>query len=178
MSKRKKIAIGIVVLIMISLGGLYVYLGGLNTIEVSIQNVQGPYRIVGVDFEGRPTDKRVREYFFDMRERIQKGELKGRLSMTYFRDAETKRNEVKLFLGVILDEIPSEIPDEFRMMGVEVNEVVEARLEVHNIVMPSPASIEERMIAFAQNAGYSYEPISIEIYSPDNTVRVHIPLKR
>ena len=178
MSKKKKIIIGAVAVIMLSLAGLYVYLGGLNTIDISIQNVQGPYRIVGVDFEGRPTDKRVREYFFDFRERIEKGELKGRLTMVYFRDAETKRNEVKLFMGVILDEIPAEIPDEFRIMGVEVSEVVEARLEVHNIVMPSPESIEERMIAFAQNAGYTHQPISIEIYSPDNSVRVHIPLER
>lgn len=178
MSKNKKIALAIVAVIMLSLVGLYVYLGGLNTIEISIQNVQGPYRIVGIDFEGRPTDKRVREHFFDLRERIERGELKGRLSMVYFRDAETKRNEVKLFMGVILDEIPAEIPDEFRMMGVEVREVVEARLEVHNLVMPSPASIEERMIAFAQNAGYTHQPISIEIYSPDNSVRVHIPVGR
>jgi len=175
MSKTKKFFIGggLILLILIA---VYVYLGGLNTIEVSEVAVSHNYKLLGLDYTGRPASKAMRDSFETLRGFIADGKISGTLALVYFNDAKTKKGEYQMFIGILLDEIPEEYPEEYRLMGVELKRAVQANITVHNVVMPSPNTIESRMEDFARKQGLQLKPLSIELYQPDNTLRVQIPL--
>lgn len=175
MSRTKKFLIGGGVIFLL-LVAAYVYLGGLNTIEVVEVEVQGNYKIVGVDYTGRPASKEMRDTFETLRGHILDGSIQGRLALVYFNDVETKKGEYQMFMGILLDEIPESYPEAYRMMGIELQRAIQANITVHNVVMPSPNTIESRIEDYARKQGYPLQPISIELYEPDNTLRVQIPM--
>lgn len=177
MSRTKKFVIGGLVIVALGLV-VYVYLGGLNKMEIEEVPVTSSYRFLGKDYTGRPASAEHKNLFFEFRDKITSGEIKGRLAMIHFLDAQTKKGEYKMFVGILLDEIPEDFPEDYRLMGVELDKAIQARIEVHNLVMPSPQTIESRIGQYAMRQGLQLQPISIEIYQQDNTLRVQIPVAK
>jgi hypothetical protein len=163
--------------VLIILASVYLYLGGLNKIEVSVQSTPPAHRLIGKDFTGRDKDKQIGELFKEYRQYLVEGSLKGNLAMVYFKDVELKKNEVKMFVGVLLDELPTDFPDDSRILGLEFKQVVEAKLEVHNMVMPSPKAIEQRLHDKAKANRMLPLNYHLELYLPDNTVKVWLPVQ-
>ena len=174
MSKKGKIITGLVAFIIIV--GTYLYLGGLNKVEYSVESVSD-YNLVGVHFQGEGDSKEIEEAFFTAKDYIESGRLKGILTLVHYNDTTLADEELKMFIGVKLEAGTSNLPEGYERLTIPASNAVRAQIEAHNVVMPSPTTIEAKMRETAKEARLELQDFTIEQYISENLLIIDMPAK-
>lgn len=176
MSKRKILAIVVAAIVVVSLG-VYTYLGGLNSVEISVVNVEG-YNVAGKLFTGKANAKEIEEYYYEAKELAQSRELPGILTIVHYNDTSLMKGETKLFIGVTLSNEEFTLPEDYQLLSIQTNRAIRARVEAHNSVIPGPATIEARMAEKAKIEGLITQDFTIEKYVSANVLEIDNPIKQ
>ena len=174
---NKKQFIGITALITaVILGVAYVYLGGLNKVDYSVENVSD-YNLVGRHFQGKGDASDIEAYFFEARNLIADGRLNGVLTLVHYNDTALADEEIKLFIGVLLNEGIDALPTDYDRLTIPAQRTMRATIEAHNIVMPSPQTIETTLREKAEEFSIRLQGFTIEQYIGERDLWIDIPAR-
>lgn len=172
MNKKTITLIGILAIAAITAG--YMYLGGLNKIEYSVENVSD-YNLVGLPFKGNGDDPKIEEAFFQAREYVENGTLDGILTLVHYNDTTLVDKEIKLFIGINLSKGTSNLPEGYQRLTIPAQRAMRATIEAHNVVMPSPETIEDNLIEKAKESGFRLQDFTIEQYMSEQQLIIDMP---
>lgn len=174
--KRRRMGLIMVVLIGVSLF-IYFYLGGLNRVEYSIENVKD-YHFMGEYYRGSEGSEALEKAFFRARDLVLSGEIPGVLAMVHYtNDTTLKENEVKIFVGIKLNKGTSAVPLNYQRLTIPANRTLRAKIEAHNIVMPSPQNIEARLDEMAVEMKLRLQEYSIVHYVSERELMIDKPTR-
>lgn len=171
----KKLVITIIALFFAVLGVIYIKLGGLNEVEIQLENTP-EYHIAGKYYAGRYKDQAVEEIYYEVKSMMDKGVLKGTLSIIYFKDPIEAQGDVENFIGILTTDDTTRIPKGYEWRTIPAGKAVRAKINAHNLVMPTPETINNKIDEFAQSENLSLSNISIEKYTSDNELIIEVPL--
>ncbi len=170
---KKKFGITILILVVISLLGYYLFdsLGGNNPVTISKISSK-PDNLVGRQFIGTPNDERLGEIFREIE--TQKGLNSGTyLHTIYEAEPAGKRDTLKVFVG-----INKKLPTsglEFREFSED--EYLLAKINASKWVMPSPNSVKEKLYAYAEENNLTLSGVFIDKIISEDQVQVIAPVK-
>lgn len=178
MNKRVLIFLGVVLAGMIVIS-FYTFLGGFKNIAFSIQPVSKPKVLAGIPFEGNMRSSRLDSLFEVTRQIHQSGRLKGTLGAIYY-DVPLKkrsRGEINALIGIWLDEASTPLPKGFQLRTIPAGKVVQARLQAHFLVSPSPDEVQEKMRQYARQQRLQPENLVMEQYLSDESIILETPIR-
>jgi hypothetical protein len=174
---NKKQFIGITVLItMVVVGVAYIYLGGLNKVTYSVVDVKD-YNMVGRHYQGDGDGNDLEAYFFEAKSLLNDGRLSGTLTLVHYNDTSLAEDEVKLFVGVLLDEGIDVLPTDYDRLTIPARRAMRATIEAHNIVMPSPQTIETTLREKAAEYSVRLQDFTIEQYLGERDLLIDMPAR-
>ena len=141
---NKKVIIVMLVIMLAGAMAVYFYLGGLNTVLVSVENVSD-YNMVGKKFTDKVNSEAISEAYLEARDFILNGDLDGVLTVINYKDTTLEKDHVRVFVGVKLNKGTSDIPADYGRLTIPARKAVRATIESHNIVMPNSETVEERI---------------------------------
>ncbi|MCV9388728.1 hypothetical protein [Reichenbachiella ulvae] len=152
---------------------IYSLLGGYDKIEIA-QSTNNVYSVVGKWVEGERMHQVERETFNEMRDLVINEKFKGELCMIDYPSDTLGENEIKRFIGVLLDgEEVTAIPSGFTVLEISTRRSYKTALAMHPLVMPNSEKIDQALRSYAkENFGDSLQSLSMEIYYPDNSVLI------
>lgn len=174
MTKGKITILGIAAIIIIT--GVYFYLGGLNKVEYTIENVSD-YNLIGVPYQGKSDSSAVEEAFLLAREYIEDNAVEGTLVVIHYNDSTLAEDEQKLFIGIKLDQGLASIPHGYSRITIPTTRAVRATIEAHNSVMPTPKAIEDNLREKARQANIRLQDFTVEQYVSANLIIIDMLAK-
>jgi hypothetical protein len=177
MNRRILILIGVVIFGSIILG-LYTFLGGFNDISISTQTVSSPRVLVGLPYDGPVRSAHLDSIYQSVRQLYEQGKLKGELGALYKDISKEKRRkgEIEGLIGVWVKDSLQALPPGFTRRVVYSSQVVQASIQAHFLVSPSPDEVQEDMRKYAQSQGLQPESYVMEKYLSDNSIILEIPV--
>lgn len=174
--KRTKLLLGLLVFSVIMVVS-YIYLGGTNEVVISEEQVAN-YTLVGKDYIGRYRDTELRDIYFDLKGKVDNGELKGILTIiNYEMDPDsTKSGFIHQFLGVSVAENKTQYLEDYSTTVIPVQAVLKAKVKAHNLVMPKPESVEKQLHSYAKERNLVLQNFTIEQYVSDRELDIVIPV--
>ena len=174
MNKRTITAIGVSMILVITVA--YFYLGGMNSVEYTVENVSD-YNLVGIPFRGNGDSKEIEEAFFEAKGHLEEGLLNGVLAIVHYQDSTLTEKEQKLFIGVNLTEGIADLPEGYQRLTIPAQRAVRATIEAHNVVMPSPETIENNIKAKATELNIRVQDFTIEQYVSEKQLLIDMPAR-
>ena len=174
MNKKVTLLAILVAVLVLAIG--YFYLGGLNKVNVSLESVSD-YNLVGVHFEGMPKSDTIEMAFFQAREYVQNNRLDGVLALIHYNDTTLAKDRIKLFIGVHLNKGTSDIPEEYERLTIPAKRTIRATIEAHNVVMPSPKTIESKIKEMAEGLNLKLQDFTIERYLSERELLIEMPVR-
>ena len=154
----------------------YFYLGGLNKVVITLESVND-YNLVGVHYEGKPKGEAIETAFFEAREHVDAKRLNGILTLVHYNDSTLAKNQIKLFIGVKLNVGTSDLPEGYERLTIPAKNAIRATIEAHNVVMPSPESIEASIKEKAAQLNLRLLDFTIEQYISERELLIEIPVR-
>jgi hypothetical protein len=178
MNKRILILAGLVIFGSIILG-LYTWLGGFKDIEIKTLAATRPRILAGTPYEGSIRSRQLDSLFEHTRQLHQQGWLRGDLGAMYFDVPEKmrKRGEVKALIGVWEPDSTQTLPAGFSRRTIPAPQVVQARLQAHFLVSPSPDEVQEEMRNYAREKKLALENFVMETYLNDQSIILEMPVR-
>ena len=173
MGKKKILIIAAIAIAVIV--GFYIYLGGLNEIKVSVEQVSD-YHLAGKHFQGKANDPFVEDTFFEIRQHLENQKLEGTLTIVHYKDTTLSNKEVRLFIGVKLNKGTADLPEGYQRLTIPARQSIRATVEAHNVVMPKPGSVEAKIEEKAEALQISLAPLTIEQYVSARVLLVDVPV--
>ena len=178
MNKRILILVGLVIFASIILG-LYTWLGGFKDIAINTLTVTDPRILSGIPYEGSIKSQQLDSLFEHTRQLHQQGQLRGDLGAMYFEVPEKmrKRGEIKAVIGVWQADSTQTLPAGFSRRTIPAPQVVQARIQAHFLVSPSPDEVQEEMRNYAREKKLALENFVMEKYLNDQSIILEIPVR-
>ncbi|EMR02242.1 hypothetical protein [Cesiribacter andamanensis] len=176
-----KILLIVVSLVVAAAAVAYWQLGGWQ--EASVQTIApegGAYRMVGKPYTGTPGHPEMEKIFRDVRKRWEGGELPGMMAIAVFREPLTNKDTLEQFMGVLLPPnfTPSPLPEGYELLQIPARQSVQARLEAHSSVWPSPRTLREKIEGYAQQQGHQLrQDVTLEKYVSPRRLEVEVPIR-
>lgn len=175
MTKRKYLGLtAVITLIIIGVG--YVYFGGLNKVTYTVEDV-GDYNLVGRHFKGKSDDKAIEQAYFEAKNLLSDGRLNGTLALVHYNDTTLAEGQIKLFIGVLLDEGIDALPVDYDRLTIPAQRAMRASIEQHNVIMPSPQTIEATLREKANSYAMRLQDFTIEQYLGERKLLIDLPAR-
>ncbi|MGK0488552.1 MAG: hypothetical protein ACJAXB_001736, partial [Candidatus Endobugula sp.] len=81
-----------------------------------------------------------------------------------------------LFIGVTFSSEDFTLPDDYQLLTIAATKSVRARVEAHNVVVPTASTIEKRMAELARKEGLKTQRFTIEKYVSTTILEIDYPL--
>ena len=171
-AKQLYLAIIIVCLIIIAWSTYYT-LGGFDPIEIYV--MEGKERtVIGKEYieKYRPSDFGLKMQ--QTKVEIDSGRLKGMLTVVFFENDTIGDDSVHYFLGASRDEIKDvlQLPAGYTYKEFRTDKVFKIFMTQHVLVRPTPEEIGELVQVKSIEEGAVLQPISFELYYPDESFSV------
>ena len=154
-------------------GCAYYLMGGMD--EVIVYELPGEQKIiVGQEFKGRHTDKKIAEHFYDSRKLVLDSAIRGTLVQVVYQNDSLADNEVAYFTGVEIEGTMAEVPLGYSVRKIQASSKFAVFLSMHPLVRPSPEKIEAMLASKADSLGMSLAPFIVEKHYPDNSMSVEV----
>jgi predicted transcriptional regulator YdeE len=171
----KKIIIIATSLLLVSGVVAYIALGGLKKPEITTQTVSD-YMMAGVEFKGLASSEVLLQLFEQTRTYHEQNKLPGTLAAVYY-DNQSEKGEVEAFVGVLVTDTLTALPDTYVYKKIPANKTVQAKIMSHYMVAPSPEKIRGSLLNYAQEKGLALQELVIEQYLKDSHILIEIPVK-
>lgn len=173
---NKRTIVGMLAVMLLGAIAVYFYLGGLNKVEVTVENVKD-YNIVGIKFKGNGDSDTLRNAFFDAREFVREGRVDGVLTLIHYKDTTLTDEQVNVFVGIKLNQGTSDLPEGYQRLTIPARRAVRATIEAHNSVMPNSETVEERMLEKADELRFELSDFTIEQYISERVIMIDMPIR-
>ena len=171
---RVKLALySFIILISLTIiaGSSYYLMGGMD--EVIVYKLPGEQKIiVGQEFRGRYTDKRIAEQFYSVRKLVLDSAIRGTLVQVVYDNDSLADNEVSYFTGIEIEGTMAEVPVGYSVRKIQASTKFVVFLSMHPLVRTSPEKIEGMLATKADSLGMSLAPFIVEKHYPDNSLSV------
>lgn len=154
--------------------GIYWQLGGFNTIRFSIKEKQN-IQLLGLSYRGTPQDEQLRVTFQTI-EKLLNEHPKATLHTIYYTEPAGKLDTLEAFVGVEYDEL-FQLKDTLEIVELSCSQVIEADIQAHRLVMPSPSRVKSELEAFAMDNGVTTQGIYVDKIIDKGHVKVLAPLE-
>jgi hypothetical protein len=175
-----KILLLVISIFLVVAAVAYWQLGGWE--EPSVQTVAvegGYYRMVGKPYRGTPGHPELEKIFREIRKSWEGGSLPGVIAIAVFKEPLTNKDTLEQFVGVLLppDTAPDPLPEGYELLQIPVQQAVQARVEAHSVVWPSPGSLREKIVQFAAQQGHGLRgDVTLEKYISPRQLEVEVPI--
>ena len=174
MNKKLVTVVGFIIIAAIT--ATYMYLGGLNKVEYTVESVSD-YNLIGVPFVGDGDSKKIEEAYGEAKQYVLNDQYDGVLTLVHYNDSTLEEGQVKFFIGIKLNVGISDIPANYQRLTIPAKYSARASIEAHNSVMPSPGTIEESLREKAAEANLRLQDFTIEQYVSENLLMIDMPAK-
>lgn len=174
---NKRLILAFLAVVAISGAAIYFYLGGLNKVAITVENV-ADYHLVGIRFKGEGGSDSLRNAFFEARGYVENGRLSGTLTLLHYRDTTLEKGRVNVFVGIRLNGGTSDLPAHYQRLTIPAQRAVRATIQAHNSVMPNAQTIEERLLAKAEELRLELQGFTIEQYLSERELRIDMPVRQ
>jgi len=174
MNKKLVTVVGVVIIVTIT--AIYFYLGGLNKVEYTVENVSD-YNLIGVSFVGDGDSKEIEKAYEEAKEYVLNDAYDGVLTLVHYNDSTLEDGQVKFFIGIKLNAGVSGIPENYQRLTIPAKYSARASIEAHNSVMPSPGTIEQNLRDKAAEASLRLQDFTIEQYVSENLLIIDMPAR-
>jgi len=168
----KKLLFGVLITIPLFLI-IYYILGGFNSLEFELIDNPPVYRLLGKSYTGSHNSDEVSSLFQTI-QNLQVESRKDSSVVVVSFDRGTDEDNVHYFVAVQLTKEESLGGYEYREYSPY--EVYNVRLSGHPIVLPSAEKVLRKAEDYAEENQKMMEDYSIEIYFPDGTIQLNIPV--
>ena len=172
---KKLLGITAIITVLI-IGSGYLYFGGLNKVEYTVENVQD-YNLVGRHFQGKGDDVQIEQAYFEAKNLLSDGRLNGTLALVHYNDSTLAEGEIKLFIGVLLKEGIEALPVDYARLTIPASRSMRATIEKHNVIMPSPQTIESTLREKASAYSIRLQDFTIEQYLGERKLLIDMPAR-
>lgn len=148
---------------------VYSYLGGFNSPEISVIEVE-PFKVYGYPFKGKLNDPLFAESFRKSDSLVDNKQLKGLVTGVFYNQPEQQDDTVSTFVGVLSES--SEVQG-LEQRSFNPGKVVQATIKAKYMVMP--INIYPKITQFAEENNIKLSAKSFEIYESDDFLKVWIP---
>jgi DNA gyrase inhibitor GyrI len=171
MKKFLYLMLAVAVVLMV----LYTYIGGFSAPKVDIATSETMY-VAGQLFEGSVEDEAMGKAFQRAAEVLDKKELDGMLGNIYYNDPDKSGDSIRAFIGIILMDSVSTLPNGFTLRKIEGGKkVVHAEVEA-NVVL-SPKKLYTAVFDYAKEQKLELEDFYIEWFPKDDLGVLEVPVK-
>jgi len=155
---------------------LYIKLGGLE--KVQLQYIQSPtaFLLAGEKYEGGYHSTEVEQIFVRARTLMEEGVLDGPLAVVNYGPDE-KAQKIEQFIGVLVSS-KQELPEGWSFLELAPENVVQATITAHNLVMPGPDEVREMAEETASREGGALLGYTIEIYKSERELVIVFPVEK
>lgn len=134
-----------IIVLTLAAAGVYVYLGGTQEPQITLETTPAPLYLAGQSFHGKVTGEAFGQLFRQAKDAQQK--LHGDLANLYLNDPETAHDTIRAFIGLTVADTTQALPTGFRYRVVPAGQrVLAARLTgVSYLLAPNklyPAAFE------------------------------------
>ena len=154
--------------------GIYWQLGGFNKISFSIKERQD-IKLLGLSYRGTPQDEQLGITFQTIEKLIEKYP-ETTLHTIYYTEPAGKLDTLEAFVGVEYSDL-FEIKENLEIVEISCTQIIEADIQAHKLVMPSPNSVEDELEAFAMDNGLTTQGIYVDKIIDKGHVKVLAPLE-
>lgn len=150
---------------------IYAYLGGFNSPEISIIEVE-PFKVYGYPFKGKLNEPLFGESFRKSDSLVDNKHVTGKVTGVFYNQPEQQDDTVSTFVGVLCDYT--------NVQGLEQRsfnpgKVVQATIKAKYMVMP--INIYPKITEFAEKNDVKLSEKSFEIYESEDFLKVWIPVE-
>ncbi|MES2732344.1 MAG: hypothetical protein V4714_11360 [Bacteroidota bacterium] len=178
MNKRILIFIGLAIAGSI-IFALYTFLGGFKEIIINKQTVSKPQTLAYIPYQGYVRHHRLDSLFDLIQQLHTQGKLKGTLGAIYYDVSleKRKKGDTKALVGVWISDTLAVLPPGFRLHTIPARQVIQAKLQAHFLVSPSPDEVQDKMREYAKKQGLKVENFIIEKYLSDDSIILEMPIR-
>jgi hypothetical protein len=170
---KGKIILSVGGLILLGVG-IYWQLGGFNSIRFSIKEKQN-IKLLGLTYRGTPQDEQLR-VTFETIEKLLNKHPEATLHTIYYTEPAGKLDTLEAFVGIEYNGL-FELKDNLEILEFSCNQIIEADIQAHRLVMPSPNKVKDELEAFALNNGVTTQGIYVDKIIDKGHVKVIAPLE-
>ena len=172
---HKKVILGTsLVFVILVVLVIYSRLGGLD--EVTFEAIgRTEYVIYGRTFEGRYSDNKLEELFFETKEVLERDFPEQSLVVISYLHEDARDGQVKQFVGIPVDGAAANFPPSWERREVSFDKGVRAVITAHNLAMPKPEKVRAAVEEQAADQGWKLADYSLEIYQSERQMVVEFP---
>jgi hypothetical protein len=163
------LAIIILCLIIISYATYYA-LGGFQKVEVFVFE-GGERTVIGQHYIGKLQPSEIREIVTEKKEMLDRGQLKGKLSIVEYENDTIGSDSSHYFIGASFEEIRNvlEIPSGYTYEEYSTSKIYRVFITQHPWVRPLPSDIRSMMEVRSIEDGEVLAPYTFDIYYEDGS---------
>ena len=154
--------------------GIYWQLGGFNKIRFSIKEKRN-IKLLGLTYRGTPQDEQL-GITFQTIEKLLKKHPEATLHTIYYTEPAGKLDTLEAFVGVEYSGL-FEPKDSLEIVEISCTQVIEADIQAHKLVMPSPNRVKGELETFAMDNGLTTQGIYVDKIIDKGHVKVLVPLE-
>ena len=175
MNKKKIFLFAGFILIIIFI--IYYVLGGLRPVEFTVIS-NSRYIILGQEYIGPNNSDELKNIFIETKDLLESEFTEAILTIVNDDSKyDDENNRVGYFIGLLVNNVPGNIPDGYIIKEFEPSNVIRARIESHNMVMPKPDKVKAEASKLARSKGFELSEISLEKYLGESTIEVDFLLQ-
>ncbi|MER2997361.1 GyrI-like domain-containing protein [Pontibacter populi] len=173
MSKKFVVAVAVVVAIGV---GIYAYLGGFSSPTVTVTTSE-PLLLAGQPFEGTVNDEAFGNAFRKAAQIRDSKQLTGILGNVYYNSPETKKDSIKAFIGLVIQDSTVKLPEGYKLLRVPGGrKVVRSEVDAHYMV--GPGKLYTSLFDYAEEEKLNLENFYVEWFPSDRKGIVEVPVKK
>ena len=174
---HKKVILG-TSLIFIVLVVLVIYsrLGGLDEVDFATIG-KTEYVLYGRVFEGRYSDNKLEELFFETKEILERDFPQQSLMVISYPHEGARDGLVKQFVGISTEGVAINLPSSWERREISFNKGIRAIITAHNLAMPKPEKVRAKAGERAAEQDWQLADYSLEIYQSERQMVVEFPAK-
>ena len=170
--KKSNIAVVVGVLVVFGVG-IYWWLGGFNSVEMSIRD-RNNVKLLGLTYRGTPQDEGMVGTFQKV-EQLLKNSPHSSLHTIYYTEPAGKLDTLQVFVGIEwLDTF--EDKGDFEVKEISCSRVIVAEMDAHRLVMPTPKSVKAQIESFARENGLALQGVYVDQIIDRTRVNVIAPI--
>ncbi|MEP1035650.1 hypothetical protein [Ekhidna sp.] len=174
MKRAKQLYIVIIILCLIIIAwSTYYTLGGFDPIEVYV--MEGKDRtVIGKEYIEKYRYAEFSNRMQEAKAEVDSGRLEGMLTIIFFQNDTIGQDSIHYFIGASVEEINDvlRLPAGYSYKEFKTDKIFKVFMTQHVLVRPTPEEIAEIVQIKAIEEGKVLQPLSFELYYPDQSFSV------
>ncbi|SNS92660.1 hypothetical protein SAMN05421640_1655 [Ekhidna lutea] len=172
MNRAKQIYLAIIILCLIIIGfSTYYSLGGFDPVEVYVMEGEKERTVIGKEYIEGIRKSKLQSRVEEAKTVIDSGQLKGKLTVVYFKNDAIGADSIHYFVGASVDEIKDvlRLPAGYSYKEFTTDKVFKVFITQHWLVGPDPQEMDEIIEIKAIEEGEVLQPLSFDLYYSDGS---------